>query len=209
MPETARAATPATDENVNAPISGRRQLPIVEGPGVGCQLAAFPAELPSGPPSIEEPWLRYFRRRAKGFLLRIRHELRRRRAPSPNTPAPAPAPATPIVAPDLQVGDRVRVRSLEDIRSTLDENGYLKGCGFAYGQHQYCGREFRVVKRINQFFDEARARMLRGRNLVLLDGVHCEGENCEWTQGCDRMCFYFWRTEWLEKIGDKVEPEQA
>jgi hypothetical protein len=198
MPETARVTTPANDDGASAPGKKRRRLPVVEGPGVGCQLAAFPGELASGPPSLQEPWLHYFRRRAKGFGLRIRHELGRLRRPAPA--APAPGPATPIVAPDLEVGDRVRVRSLEDIRSTLDERGYLKGCGFAYGQQQFCGRAFRVVKRVNHFFDEARARMLRGHNLVLLDGVYCEGENCEWTRGCDRMCFYFWRSEWLEKV---------
>jgi hypothetical protein len=96
----------------------------------------------------------------------------------------------------------VRVRSAEYVRSTLDEGGSLKGCGFGLGQYQYCGRELRVLRRVDNFFDEARARMLKGRNLVLLDGVHCDGSSSRWTDGCDRMCYYFWRTEWLEKIED-------
>jgi hypothetical protein len=95
------------------------------------------------------------------------------------------------------------VRSAEYIRSTLDPNGYLNGCGFGLGQYQYCGKDFRVIRRVDNFFDEARARMLKGRNLVLLDGVHCDGSSSRWTNGCDRMCFYFWRTEWLEKIEDE------
>jgi hypothetical protein len=113
------------------------------------------------------------------------------------TPGPAP---TALPAPNLRPGDRVRVRSAEYIRSTLDQSGYLKGCGFGLGQYQYCGKDFRVIRRVDNFFDEARARMLKGRNLVLLDGVHCDGSSSRWTNGCDRMCFYFWRTEWLEKI---------
>jgi hypothetical protein len=42
--------------------------------------------------------------------------------------------------------------------------------------------------------------MLKARNIVLLERVYCDGSGTLETQGCDRMCFYFWRTEWLEKI---------
>jgi hypothetical protein len=66
--------------------------------------------------------------------------------------------------------------------------------------YEYCGKELRVAKVVNRFFDEARWRMLKAGNMVLLEGVHCDGSSISDTQGCDRMCFYFWRTEWLEKI---------
>jgi hypothetical protein len=105
-----------------------------------------------------------------------------------------------LPAARLAVGDVVRVRSAEQIRGTLDEQGGLKGCSFALGMYRYCGRELRVAKVVDRFFDEARWRMLKARNLVLLEGVHCDGSSIPDTQGCDRMCFYFWRTEWLEKV---------
>jgi hypothetical protein len=119
------------------------------------------------------------------------------------TPAttPTPSPAC-FPAPALVVGDRVRVRSAEEIRSSLDESGCFRGCGFGTGMYQYCGKEFRVAKVVNRFFDEARFRMLRARNMVLLAGVHCDGSSLADTRGCDRMCFYFWRTEWLDRIDD-------
>lgn len=168
--------------------------------GVACQLEAFPTRLPTGGPSCEEPWSWYLKRRAQGYLLRLRRELARF-GPRPAA-APAPAPAVAWPAPELKEGDRVRVRSAEYIRGTLDENGSLKGCGFGLGQYQYCGREFRVIRVVEHFFDEARSRMLKARHMVLLEGVHCDGSGVKWTLGCQRMCFYFWRTEWLEKLDD-------
>ena len=106
----------------------------------------------------------------------------------------------PLAAPDLQAGDLVHVRPAEFIRSTLDEEGRFRGCAFALGMYQYCGKELRVAKVVNRFFDEARSHMLKVRNMVLLEGVLCDGSSSSFTKGCDRMCFYFWRTEWLEKI---------
>jgi hypothetical protein len=102
---------------------------------------------------------------------------------------------------ELQPGDRVRVRSLEEIERTLDAKNGCHGCAFLWPMRQYCGQEFRVVKRVERFFDENRWRMLRCKNVVLLDGVYCDGNGGHPdTRGCDRMCFYFWRTEWLERL---------
>jgi hypothetical protein len=169
--------------------------------GVACQVEAFPGQLEAGPPGRDEPWLWYVRRRTRGALRKVGELLRHlgRRAGKP-----APVPVV-FPAPVLCVGDRVRVRSAEEIRESLDEKDGVKGCSFGAGMFQYCGKEFRVVKVVNQFFDEARFRMLRARNMVLLDGVHCDGSSLADTRGCDRMCFYFWRTEWLEKIDEPGE----
>jgi hypothetical protein len=109
----------------------------------------------------------------------------------------------------FNVGDRVRVRSAEEIRRSLDAKGGLKGCSFGSGMFEYCGKEFRVARVVRQFFDEARFRMLRARNMVLLEGVHCDGSSLADTQGCDRMCFYFWRTEWLEKVDEPGEAPRS
>jgi hypothetical protein len=104
-------------------------------------------------------------------------------------------------AETLAAGDRVRVRSGEEIGRTLDRWGRCGGCKFQEPMYRYCGREFRVAKRVTRFFDEARQRMLRCKNIVLLEGVYCDGSGDPATIGCDRMCFFFWRTEWLERVG--------
>jgi len=179
------------------PPEGTSERGGEDAPAVGCQLQSF-AETP---PSLAEPWLSYFRRRAKAGglrLVRLARRLSGRVASPPATPAPAPTLAHP--APELHEGDRVRVRPAAEIRAMLDERGFFRGCGFSRGMYQFCGKELRVAKRIERFFDEARWRMLKAHNLVLLEGAHCDGTPIQDTRGCDRMCFYFWRTEWLEKL---------
>ncbi len=168
--------------------------------GVGCQLEAFPSQFDKGPPSREEPWPWYFRRRARAAVKKILRLV----ALLTGRPTALQVGPVPLAALELEPGDLVRVRSAEFIRSTLDEKGGHRGCGFGLGMYQYCGKELRVAKVVNRFFDEARWRMLKARNMVLLEGVHCDGSSISDTQGCDRMCFYFWRTEWLEKIEEPL-----
>jgi hypothetical protein len=164
--------------------------------GVACQLQSFPNDLEGGPPSRKEPWAWYLRRRTRHLFFKLRRLAARLAGRGPVPPGPSSA----LPAPELREGDWVRVRSAEEIRKTLDSTGSYRGCGFGSGMFQYCDREFRVVRVVGRFFDEGRGRMLKSRNMVLLDGIHCDGASSPDTLGCDRMCFYFWRTEWLEKV---------
>jgi hypothetical protein len=100
----------------------------------------------------------------------------------------------------LKAGDVVRVRSKEQILQTLDENNKLGKCNFSDGMWQYCGGEYKVLKRIEHFYDEASCRMLRTRDLVLLEGLHCSGNLPAFKHRCDKHCLYFWKEAWLEKI---------
>ncbi len=146
------------------------------------------------PSSIEEPLGSYLLRGARGLLRRFAHSLSREGAGRLAVRRTTAEPS------DLEVGDLVRVRSADFIKSTLDERGALSGCAFVSGMYDYCGRTLRVVRIVRHFFDEARWRMLDARNLVLLEGAFCDGSHLASTRGCDRMCFYFWRTEWLERV---------
>ena len=100
----------------------------------------------------------------------------------------------------LKAGDVVKIRSKEKILQTLDKNGTLGGCGFMEEMRQYCGSQHKVLKRVDYFFDERNSRFLKARNIVLLEGLHCSGNLSESMPKCDRLCFFFWREEWLEKI---------
>lgn len=118
--------------------------------------------------------------------------------PQPTTQARAPLP--PPALGLLREGDRVRVRPQEQIERTLDETGRLKGCAWLPPMLHWCNKELRVKKVVRQFFDERRWRMLRCHNIVLLEGTHCDGSGHPDTSGCDRMCLFFWRTEWLQSV---------
>ncbi len=110
----------------------------------------------------------------------------------------------PVVPPPLrlQEGERVRVKTLEQIRATLDPVGDCEGLGFMPVQAAFCGREFTVHKRVERFFDERTRRMLRIRNTVILDGVYCEppADGSDDYSGCHRTCFLFWKEAWLERV---------
>jgi hypothetical protein len=47
---------------------------------------------------------------------------------------------------DLQPGELVRIRSLEEIRSTLDEAERYRGLYFMPEMEEFCGKKFRVFK---------------------------------------------------------------
>jgi len=99
----------------------------------------------------------------------------------------------------LKRGDLVRVRSLEEIQHTLDENGrYKGGMLFIDEMAKYCGGKYRVLKRVNKVFDALAWKMKKAHEIVILDGVFCHGYGPY--KECDRSCPFFWKEAWLEKI---------
>lgn len=103
------------------------------------------------------------------------------------------APAIPFAT-----GDLVRVRSHEEILSTLDPFKELKGCAFLPEMTKFCGTQQRVLKSMQVFLDERDYKVKKVRGVILLDDVICNGTPA--FGPCDRCCFLFWREEWLEKI---------
>jgi hypothetical protein len=98
----------------------------------------------------------------------------------------------------LQPGDTVRVRSKEEIKSTLNRWNQLKRCAFMEEMWPYCGTIQQVHKRVERFLDERDYLLKKCKGIILLKDVFCEGTKD--FGSCDRSCFYFWREEWLEKI---------
>jgi hypothetical protein len=95
-------------------------------------------------------------------------------------------------------GEIVRVRSKEEIRSTLNIWGILHGCMYIPEMAEYCGTTQRIYKRLERFVDERDYRVHKSNGIYLLEGVYCQGTSD--FGRCDRSCFFFWREEWLEKI---------
>lgn len=97
----------------------------------------------------------------------------------------------------LRPGDIVRVRPMEEIRSTLDNWNKLKGCSFLPEMEGFCGTRQQVRKRIDRFLNETDYLVKKCNGIVILENVFCEG-TADFGP-CDRTCFFFWREEWLEK----------
>jgi hypothetical protein len=99
--------------------------------------------------------------------------------------------------PGWKAGDKVRVKSREAIRATLDRWNELKGCSFLDYMWQYCGTRQRILHPMTRFLDERDYRVKKCKGIVLLEGVICRGTPV--FGPCDRCCHLFWREEWLEK----------
>jgi hypothetical protein len=98
---------------------------------------------------------------------------------------------------NLQPGDLVRVKSLEQIRETLDAEGKHQKLLFAPSMAEYCGAEMRVQKRVERIVLEASPRQRAIKDTVLLEGAICDGV-CH--RLCPRQSLLFWRECWLEKV---------
>jgi hypothetical protein len=109
---------------------------------------------------------------------------------------PGPKPAGDALVLNLQPGETVEVKSLEEILSTLDTAGKLNGLVFTPEMRKHCNKQYRVFKRLELMFDEYHKSQRRVKNTVLLEGVVCEGAGL----GCDRCCFLYWREAWLRRV---------
>ncbi|MEM3702965.1 MAG: hypothetical protein QXX79_00880 [Candidatus Bathyarchaeia archaeon] len=106
---------------------------------------------------------------------------------------------------NLQPGEWVEVRSVKEIFATLDAQGKLKGLRFTPEMVKFCGKRFRVYKRLEKIILEATGELRRIKTpTVLLEGVFCDGKA---HGGCDRSCFCFWREAWLKRASPPSERE--
>ncbi|MDH3411288.1 MAG: hypothetical protein OEM98_02260 [Gammaproteobacteria bacterium] len=101
----------------------------------------------------------------------------------------------------LGVGDRVKVRPIEEIRETLDQDGCLDALPFMPEMAQCCGREFTVLKRVDKINDLVdRSGLRRMSNAVILDGDRCDGA---FHGGCQARCQSVWKEAWLTRLAAK------
>ena len=95
----------------------------------------------------------------------------------------------------LQRGDVVQVKSEREIRETLDEHGRHRGLLWMPGMARFCGKTYKVHKRVETIMLESTGELRKIRNTVLLENVMCED-----LYGCDRSCFHYWREAWLRRV---------
>jgi hypothetical protein len=99
---------------------------------------------------------------------------------------------------NLQPGEWVQVRSLDEISTTLDDNRKCKGLFFMVEMEKFCGKKLKVFKRVETIKLESTGEVRKLRSpTVFLENAYCDGER---HSGCDRACFHFWREAWLKRI---------
>jgi len=96
-------------------------------------------------------------------------------------------------------GDTVRVRSMADIVTTLDQEGRHRGLWFDRDMVKHCGRRYSILKRVERIIDDATGRMLELKTpSVMLAGAEASGE---FLRFCAQHEYPFWREEWLSPEG--------
>jgi hypothetical protein len=109
---------------------------------------------------------------------------------------------TPAAELDLQPGELVRIKSFKEILSTLDTRNRNRGLYFDAEEVPYCGRTYRVQKRVTKIIDERSGKMRRMNTpCVILDSVICQSRYSECRLFCPRSIYPYWREIWLERTG--------
>ena len=106
---------------------------------------------------------------------------------------------TPTGVLDLKPGDLVQIKSLPEIKATLNSRGRNRGLHFSADQRPFCGQQFRVRNRADNFIAEGTGEMKHFQNTVMLEDVLCDSA-CFAFGGCYRSDLLYWREIWLRKI---------
>jgi hypothetical protein len=105
---------------------------------------------------------------------------------------------------NLKAGDIVEVRSLEEIRQSVDERGRVDAMPFMAEMLQHCGKRFRVQSIAHKTCDNIKPwNMRKVERAVHLSGVRCDGSA---HANCDAGCLIFWHEDWLKKIDLDFKP---
>jgi hypothetical protein len=96
-----------------------------------------------------------------------------------------------------KAGERVKVRSAEDILATLDTDGCSHGMPFMPEMLRYCGGTFPVFKSAHKTCDSTYYRDGRYMEDTVMLDLRCDGSGHD---GCEAKCLMFFRLEWLEPV---------
>jgi hypothetical protein len=113
--------------------------------------------------------------------------------------ARAMLPVLPQAEPrlNLEPGDEVEVKSLDEILATLDDRGMRDGLPFMPEMAAFCGRRFRTFRRVDKLNDwVGHTGLRRAQNTVMLEGLHCDGSA---HGGCQARCQIRWSEAWLRR----------
>lgn len=108
---------------------------------------------------------------------------------------------TPEERLDLEIGETVEVKGVDEILVTLNASGHNRGLRFDPEMVPYCGKRFTVSDRVKHIVDEQTGKMLHFENpCIVLDGVVCRGQYSSLRHMCPRRITPYWREIWLKRI---------
>lgn len=119
-----------------------------------------------------------------------------------------PDQPTPTGRLDLKAGERVRIKSKNEILDTLHANN-AKNRGLSFDQEmvRFCGSVATVRTSVTNIINEGTGEMMRMKQpCIILDGVNCTGQYSACRLMCPRELPAFWRELWMERV-DRPAPQ--
>lgn len=114
---------------------------------------------------------------------------------------------TPTVTLDLQPGELVRIKSHDEILSTLNMGSKNRGLYWDAEEVPFCGGTYSVLKRVTKIINERTGKMRDMKTpCIILDNVVCQSRYSDCRYFCPRSIYSYWREIWLERVrpGDSV-----
>ncbi|HEY6005006.1 MAG TPA: hypothetical protein VIV57_19165 [Anaeromyxobacter sp.] len=110
----------------------------------------------------------------------------------------------------LGPGEWVQVRSAAEIEGTLNDKGKNRGLWFDREMLAFCGRTFRVRRRITKIVDDRTGELIEMKSdCVTLEGVVCSGDRSLARWFCPRQIYPYWREGWLRRAEAPAEAPAA
>jgi hypothetical protein len=98
----------------------------------------------------------------------------------------------------FQENQKVKVKTKEEIRLTLDEENKLDGLLFMGQMFNYCDQEHSIYKIVKNIYMEKMIKPIK--QLYILDNLRCDGISESFLAKCDRTCHLVWHESWLKEI---------
>ena len=104
----------------------------------------------------------------------------------------------------FRCGDRIVVRTPEEIFATLDAEGRLDGLPFMPEMLEWCGKSFQVFRHVEKTCMEVEPGFYPNRRFAMNDVFFLEGPRCDGSghDGCHRGCRIFWKEAWFRSADD-------
>jgi hypothetical protein len=115
---------------------------------------------------------------------------------------------TPIASLNLEAGELVQVKPLENISCTLDENASNRGLWFSPSMRLLCHQQRKVERRIEKLIVDGTGEMRQLKNTVFLEDSHCSCPHIA-LGGCSRQEYVYWREIWLQRSSNSTESNQV
>jgi len=104
---------------------------------------------------------------------------------------------------DLVPGELVQIKTVNEIKATLDANKKNRGLYFDVEMVLFCVRTCPVRARVNKIIEKPTGKMVKiPGDWILLEGTACTGK---YRSSCARAILPYWRKLWVRRTDEDAQ----